>query len=124
METVVVRIAAKPGHEDKVEEFYTSQQAEYEAAEGFVSRTILRARTGAMLESLRARMTPEQMAKHPAPEVDGEQGTEFLLIERWESADARMKFTMSRSKERDKDLFPHLLPQHASEYYDDVTGAA
>jgi len=122
METVVVRIAARQGMEDKVENFYLSQQAEYEAADGFVSRTILRARTGAMMETIMARMTPEQIAKHPVPEPEGEQGTEFVLIEQWESMDARTAFTMSRSKERDKDLFPYLLPQHASEYYDEVTG--
>ena len=122
METVVVRIAAKAGMEDKVEQFYLSQQAEYEAAEGFISRTILKARTGTMLESIRSRMTPEQIAKQPAPEPDGEQGTEFLLIERWESIDSRMTFTLSRKKERDKELFPYLLPQHAAEYYDEVTG--
>ena len=122
METVVVRIAARTGMEDKVEQFYLSQQAEYEAAEGFVSRTILRARTGAMMETILARLTPEQIAKHPAPEPEGEQGTEFLLIEQWESIESRTNFTMSRSKERDKDLFPYLLPQHASEYYDEVTG--
>jgi len=122
METVVVRIAAKSGMEDKVEAFYLDQQAEYEAAQGFHGRTILKARTGTMLESIRSRMTAEQMAKHPAPETDEEQGTEFILIERWESIDLRMEFTMNRSKERDKDLFPYLLPQHSAEYYEEVTG--
>lgn len=121
METVVVRIVARSGMEDKVEQFYLGQQEEYEAAEGFVSRTILKARTGTMLESIRSRMSEEQMAKHPAPEPEGEQGTEFILIERWESIDSRLNFTMSRSKERDKELFPYLLPQHAAEYYDEVT---
>lgn len=121
METVVVRIAAKPGMEDKVAEFYQSQQPEYQAAPGFIERTILKARTGAMFAEIRARMSAEQIAKHPAPEADGEPGVEFLLIERWESAAARMDFTMSRSKARDKDLFPYLLPQHASEFYDVVS---
>lgn len=122
METVVVRIVAKEGMEEKVEQFYLSQQAEYAAAEGFISRTILRARTGAMIKTILSRLTPEQIAKHPKPpESEGEQGTEFLLVERWESIDARTNFTMSRSKERDKDLFPYLLPQHASEYYDEVS---
>ena len=123
METVVVRIAAREGMEDKVEQFYLGQQAEYEAAEGFISRTILRARTGTMLESILSRMTPEQIAKQPKPEPpEGEQGTEFLLIEQWESIDSRMTFTLNRKKERDKELFPYLLPQHAAEYYDEVTG--
>ena len=122
METVVVQIAAKAGMEDKVEAFYLSQQAEYEAAPGFIDRTILKARTGAMFKAIQSRLTPEQIAKHPAPEVDEEQGTEFILIEHWESAELRMNFTMNRSKERDKDLFPYLLPRHASEFYEEVTG--
>lgn len=120
METVVVRIAAQPGMEDKVAQFYQDQQAEYAAAPGFIERTILKAKTGLMFDSIRSRMSAEQIAKHPAPEVDGEQGIEFVLIERWESVEARMNFTMSRSKERDKDLFPYLLPQHASEFFDVV----
>ena len=122
METVVVRIAARKGMEDKVEQYYLSQQAEYDAAEGFISRTILKARTGTMFESIMSRMTPEQIAKQPKPEAEGEQGTEFLLIEKWESIDSRMTFTLNRKKERDKELFPLLLPQHAAEYYDEVTG--
>ena len=122
METVVVRIAARAGMEDKVEQFYLGQEAEYDGVDGFISRTILRARTGAMMETILSRLTPEQIAKHPVPEPEGEPGTEFILIEQWESMDARTAFTMSRIKERDKDLFPYLLPQHASEYYDEVTG--
>ena len=122
METVVVQIAAKAGMEDKVEAFYLSQQAEYEAAPGFIDRTILKARTGEMFKAIQSRLTAEQIAKHPAPEVDEEQGTEFILVEHWESAELRMDFTMNRSKERDKDLFPYLLPRHASEYYEEVTG--
>jgi len=121
METVVVQIAAKAGMEDKVEAFYLSQQAEYEAAPGFIDRKILKARTGAMLDAIKSRMTPEQIAKHPAPQVDAEQGTEFILIEHWESIDARMDFTMNRSKERDKNLFPYLLPRHASEFFDVIS---
>lgn len=121
METVVVQISARPGMEEKVESFYLSQQAEYEAAPGFISRQILKAKTGAMLEAIKSRMTAEQMARHPAPEVEGEQGTDFILIEQWESADARMDFTMSRSRERDKDLFPYLLPRHASEFFEEIS---
>ena len=50
------------------------------------------------------------------------QGTEFILIERWENIELRMDFTMNRSKERDEDLFAYLLPQHSAEYYEEVTG--
>ena len=74
METVVERIAAKTGMEDKVEQFYLSQQAEYEAAEGFIDRTILKARTGTMIKTILSRLTPEQIAKHPKPqEPEGDQ---------------------------------------------------
>ena len=121
METVVVQISARPGMEDKVEAFYLGQQAEYEAAPGFIDRRILKAKTGAMFEAIKSRMTAEQIARHPAPDTEGEQGVDFILIERWESVDARMDFTMNRSRERDKDLFPYLLPKHASEFFEDVT---
>lgn len=122
METVVVQITARAGMEDKVESFYLGQQAEYEAAPGFIDRTILKARTGVMFDALKSRMTAEQIARHPAPEAAGEQGTDFILIERWESVEDRMNFTMNRSRERDKELFPYLLPRHASEFYDVVCG--
>ncbi|MSR08325.1 MAG: hypothetical protein EXR82_02145 [Gammaproteobacteria bacterium] len=121
METVVVRIAAKAGMEDKVEAFYLSQRAEYEVASGFIDRKILKARTGAMFNALKSRMTPEQIARHPAPKGDAEPGTDFILIEHWVSIDARMDFTMSRNKERDKELFPYLLPQHASEFFEEIS---
>lgn len=48
--------------------------------------------------------------------------TDFILIERWESVEDRMNFTVNRSRERDKELFPYLLPRHASEFYDVVCG--
>jgi len=122
METVVVQTTARAGMEDKVESFYLNQQAEYDAAPGFIDRKILKARTGAMFDAIKSRMTAEQIARHPAPEVEGEQGTDFILIEHWESIDARMDFTMNRSKERDRELFPYLLPRHASEFYEEVSG--
>ena len=55
METVVVQISARPGMEDKVEAFYLGQQAEYEAAPGFIDRRILKAKTGAMFEAIKSR---------------------------------------------------------------------
>ena len=121
METVVVQIAAKAGMEEKVTDFYLSQQAEYAAAPGFIDRKILKAKTGVMFDAIKSRMTPEQIAKHPAPKADAEQGTEFILIERWENIDARMDFTMNRSKERDKNLFPYLLPRHTAEFFEEIS---
>ena len=45
-----------------------------------------------------------------------------VTLENWESIESRMTFTLNRKKERDKELFPYLLPQHAAEYYDVISG--
>jgi hypothetical protein len=71
-----------------------------------LGHTILTFRPGVMLEAIKPRMTPEQAAQHSPPEHSGEQGNEFLLIERWENVAARMDFTLNRNKSRDKQLFP------------------
>ena len=123
METFVITLSAKPGAEDKVTDFYVSQQAEYDRADGFISRRILRARPGVMVEAVKQRMTPEEMAKHPEPE--GHHGDElavmFVIVEEWESVDKRMDFSMNRDKSRERELFPHLEPAHTHEFYTDVT---
>ena len=123
MEIFVVTLSAKPGAEDKVTDFYLSQQPEYDRADGFISRQILRARPGVMVDAVKQRMTPEEMAKHPEPEAhhDGEPAVMFVVIEQWESVDKRMDFSMNRDKSRERELFPNLLPEHTHEFYTDIT---
>ncbi len=121
METFVVTFTAKPGTEQQVADFYINQQAEYEAAPGFIGRRLLQARTGTMVAAVKARLSEEEMAKHPEPHHHDEPTTHFVIIEEWESVDARMDFSMSRDRSREKGLFPLLEPQHSHEFYDDIT---
>jgi hypothetical protein len=46
------------------------------------------------------------------------------MVEQWDSVADRVAFSMGVARGRNKDLFPHLLPQHSHEFYEDVTPAA
>lgn len=122
METFVITFSAKPGAEDKVSAFYISQQAEYQNAKGFRGRQILRAKSGTMVAAVKQRLSAEEMAKHPEQHHgDGSQPTvHFVIVEQWDSVDDRMDFSMSRDRTPDKELFPHLLPEHTHEFYSNI----
>ena len=119
VENFVITFTALPGKEQEVSDFYTSQQAEYDAAKGFRGRRILRARPGTMADALSKVMTPEQMAQHPEPDNDG--SVHFIIIEEWDSIADRMAFSASQDKSRNAKLFPNLKPAHTHEYYTDIT---
>ncbi|NND55354.1 MAG: hypothetical protein HKN56_10355 [Gammaproteobacteria bacterium] len=122
METFVITLSAKPGAEDKVADFYVSQQAEYDNADGFISRQLLKAKTGTMLEAVKQRYTAEELAKHPEQgHSHDEPATHFIIIEQWESVDKRMEFSQSRDKGPERELFPNLMPDHTHEFYTDIT---
>jgi len=121
METFVITLTAKPGAADKVADFYTRQNAEYEKADGFLGRQVLRAKTGTMLEAVKQRFTAEELAKHPEGHHEGEASVHFVIVERWESVDKRMNFSMNRDKSPDKELFPLLNPEHTHEFYEELT---
>ena len=76
-----------------------------------------------MLQAVKQRYTPEELAKHPEQEDHhhGEQATHFIIIEQWESVDKRMDFSQSRDKGPERELFPHLMPDHTHEFYTDIT---
>ena len=103
MENFVVTLLAKAGKEAAVAEFYKSLKPEYDAAKGFHGRQILQARPGTMANALRKVMTAEQMAQHPEGEDDG--SVQFIIIEKWESIDARMAFSATQDKSRNAALF-------------------
>jgi len=65
-------------------------------------------------------MTPEEMAKHPEP-AGGPRGAHFVVIEQWDSAEDRLTWSLARDKTADRELFPHLMPEHSHEFYDDLT---
>jgi len=120
MENFVITLTAKPGAEKKVADFYVKQNAEYEKADGFIGRQILRAKTGTMVEAVKKRFTAEELAKHPEQHHEGEPAVHFIIIEQWESVDKRMDFSMNRDKARDRELFPNLLPAHTHEFYEEL----
>lgn len=123
METFVITFTAKPGAEDKVADFYVKQNAEYEKADGFIGRQILRAKTGTMVDAVKKHYSPEELAKHPEQHHEGEKAVHFVIVEQWESVDKRMTFSQNRDKTPDRDLFPHLMPEHTHEFYEDLTPA-
>jgi len=122
METFVITLSAKPGAADKVADFYVRQQAEYAKADGFIGRQLLKAKTGAHVEAVKKRYSPEELAKHPEGGHHGDaDATHFIIIEQWESVDQRMNFSQNRDKGPERELFPNLMPDHTHEFYSDIT---
>jgi len=119
METYIATVSAKPGSADEVAAFYQELEPQYATAEGFLGRQILMSRPGTMVEAVLRIRSPEELAAHPA---DSEHpGTHFIIIERWENVDDRIRFSQSLDKSRSAKLFPHLLPDHSHEFYSDIT---
>ncbi|MEO8225594.1 MAG: hypothetical protein ABI661_12390 [Gammaproteobacteria bacterium] len=123
MITYVVSVFAKPGHELAVTKFYQDLEPLMREATGFKGRKILRARPGTMEAEVRRVTPPEQLKghAHEGDAHDGPAGVHFVLVEQWDSVADRVAFSQGASKARSKDLFPHLLPAHSHEFYEDVT---
>ena len=119
MEIYITTIYAKHGHEDEVAKFYSDQEGELKEAKGYRSRKIMRARPGTMVEAVKKVMSAEDIAKHA--EAAGPDGVHFVIIEHWDSIDDKMAYSRSIDSGRNRDLIPHLLPEHSHEYYDDIT---
>lgn len=124
METFIVTVLAKSGHEQEVADFYRSMSDALNAAPGFGGRSIFQARTGTMLAAVLAGMTPEEREKFEARGSDHDEhedkGTRFILIEKWASVDDRMAFGKSATSQRTAELIPHLLPEHTHEFYEKI----
>jgi hypothetical protein len=119
MVTYIATVLARPGHELEVTSFYQGLEPLLREARGFRGRQMFRARPGTMEAEVR-RVTPaEELAKHAHEE--GPAGVHFVIIEQWDSVADRVAFSRGASRARSKDLFPHLLPDHSHEFYDDVT---
>ena len=119
METYIATMMAKPGHADAVAKFYAEMEPMLREAPGFHGRKIYQARTGTMAAAVRKMYSPEELGKHAEPPHD-DPGTLFIMVERWDSVDARLQFSKSMSSDRSKELIPHLLPEHSHEFYDEV----
>lgn len=120
MEIYVATVLAKKGHDEDVAKFYVDQQEELNGAKGFCGRQILKARTGAMRAAVSKVIPPEEMAKHPSEEPPG---TQFIIIEQWDSSDDKTAYSRAQDKGRARDLIPHLHPEHSHEYYEDISPA-
>jgi hypothetical protein len=120
MDTFVTTFTAKAGSDQKIADFYIGQQAQYEAAKGFRGRQLLMSRPGTMLAEVSKFMSAEEIASHPAPDSSAA-GAHFVIVEQWDSAADRMAYSRSRDKALDRELFPHLLPEHTHEFYNDLT---
>ncbi len=119
MEIYVATLSAKPGSEEEVTRFYQEMEPALRAAPGFISRQILRSRPGTMFGIVKQYLSEEQLAS--APEAPHSEGVHFVMIEQWESAEDRVRFSRSQDKARAASLYPHLLPQHTHEFYEDVS---
>jgi len=122
MLTYIATVLAKPGHELEVTRFYQDLEPLLNEAKGYRGRTILRARPGTMEAEVRRVTPPAELAAHAREE--GPAGVHFVIIEKWDSVAHRVAFSRGASRARAKDLFPHLLPAHSHEFYEDVTSAA
>jgi quinol monooxygenase YgiN len=121
MVTYVATVYAKTGHEDEVAAFYQDLAPLSDRAKGFRGRQILKARPGTMVEAVLRIMTAEELAGHREPPHEEPQGVHFIIIETWDSVDDRIAFSRGLGKARNKALFPHLLPEHSHEFYEDVS---
>ena len=119
MEKFIVCVTAKPGHEDAVAKFYQEGEELLKDAKGFHGRTVYQAENGKMVEAVHRYYTPEELAAHPEP-PHGPQGVDFIVIELWESVDDRMDFSKHKMAGRNKDLVPHLLPEHSHEFFKEI----
>lgn len=83
---------------------------------------MLRAKPGTLFEIVKHYLSEEQLASNPEPPHP--EGVHFVMIEIWDSAEDRVRFSRTQDKSRAQSLIPHLLPQHTHEFYEDVTPRA
>ena len=123
MVTYIATVWAQHGHEDDVARFYLDQEESLKAAEGFRSRQIMQAKPGTMLQAVLPYLNDEERARADKvmEEGHGPKGVHFIVVEQWDSIDQKTRFSRAQDSGRQKDLIPHLLPEHTHEYYSDIT---
>ena len=121
MENYIVQVTAKSGHEQAVTQFYADLGSLLKEAKGFRGRKMYRGQTGTMAAAVRSRLSEEELAKHPEPPHE-HPGTQFVIVEQWDSVDDRMQFSMNVQAARTKELIPHLLPEHSHEFFEEIPG--
>ncbi|MGI9291201.1 MAG: hypothetical protein ACR2QG_07985 [Gammaproteobacteria bacterium] len=119
MELFIVHISAKHGSADSVAQYYADGEAEMKKAPGYRGRKIYQAETGKMVEAVHRFYTPDELARDPEP-PHGPQGTDFIIIEYWDSVDERMAFAKQRKQDK-KGLVIHLEPDHSHEFFREIS---
>lgn len=114
----VATVWAKPGHEAEVTKFYQELAPLLREAVGYRSRRMLRGKMGTMEAAVRKVATAQELAGHAEHTPPG---THFILIEEWDSVEQRLSFSRNASASRGKDLYPHILPEHTHEFFEDLT---
>lgn len=120
MENYIVQVVAKPGHEEPVTRFYQDLEPLLREAKGFRTRKIFRGQTGAMAAAVKKLYTEEELAQHAEPPHE-DTGTQFVIIEAWDSVEDRILFGKHVQAPRMRDLIEHLMPQHGHEFFEDVS---
>ena len=119
MELFIVHVTAKPGHEDDVARFYAEGDELMKGTPGFRGRKIYQAETGRMVEAVNRFYTTEELARDPEP-PHGPAGTDFIVIEYWDSVDERMAHSKERKQDK-KGLVVHLEPEHSHEFFREIS---
>ncbi|HJP38602.1 MAG TPA: hypothetical protein QF499_05655 [Gammaproteobacteria bacterium] len=120
MQTYIVSIIVKTGHEDDVVRFYQDLEPQLREAPGFHGRQIFKANTGTMAAAVKKLYTAEELAKHAEPE-HGDAGVQIIMLEQWDSVEERMLFSKNVAGGRQREIIPHLLPNHSHEFYTDCS---
>jgi len=118
MQTYIVTIIIKTGHEEDVVRFYQDLEPQLLKAPGYHGRQIFLARTGTMAAAVRTMYSAEELAKHAEPPHD-DPGVQLIMIEQWDSVEERLLFSKTVAAGRQKEIIPHLLPHHSHEFYED-----
>lgn len=120
--TYILTVVAMPGHAEQVSHFFRDLEPSLRDAPGFVSRQIYQCRAGVMEQAINKYFLEKDTENVEGPHND-DKGTQFVVIETWESIADRMSFSKNLSAGRNNDLKPHLLPQHSHEFYDNISVA-
>ncbi|MAF83878.1 MAG: hypothetical protein QGG54_09250 [Gammaproteobacteria bacterium] len=120
MQTYIVSIIVKTGHEDDVVRFYQDLEPQLREAPGFHGRQIFQARTGTMAAAVKKLYTAEELAKHAEPEHE-DPGVQIIMIEQWDNVEERMLFSKNVAGGRQREIIPYLLPNHSHEFYTDCS---
>jgi len=120
MKPYIVTIKIKSGHEGDVVRFYQDLEPLLREAPGYHGRKIFLAETGAMAAAVRKLYSAEELAKHAEPPHD-DPGVQLIMIEQLDSIEERILFSKNVVAGRQKEIIPHLLPNHSHEFYTDLS---